>query len=142
MGIQGGSVRAYSSCFMHAIVACMRLPFFQNIFNCFTFLPNFSNILPFFWKIAHIPILSRIGPVCTSSQWKNFFWNFETAPVNKVSLTFSSQNHTPLQLLPMTHFELQSLQANFLAFHNNLVSHVRELIGPWNFWKYVSLTKK
>ena len=27
---------------------------------------------------------------------RTFFRNFETAPVNKVSLIFSSQNHTPL----------------------------------------------
>ena len=40
--------KAYSSCFMHAIVAPMRLPFFQNIFKFRTFLPKFSNILPFF----------------------------------------------------------------------------------------------
>ena len=41
---------------------------FQNIFNCFTFLPKFPNILflftflLLFWKIARMPLLSRIGP--------------------------------------------------------------------------------
>ena len=151
MGIQCGCVRAHSSCFVNAIVAHMRLPFFQNIFKFFTFLLKFSNILPFFvlfllflWKIAHISLPSRIGSGCKSSLWTNFFCNFETTPVNKVCLTFSSQNETPLQLLPMLQWLIlncnQTLQAGFLAFYNNLVSHVRDLIRPWNFWKYVSLT--
>ena len=35
--------------------------FFQNIFKFCTFLPKFSNILPFFWKISRMPLLSRIG---------------------------------------------------------------------------------
>ena len=41
---------------------------FQNI-KCCIFLPKFSNILPFlppflpfFWKIAPMPLISRIGP--------------------------------------------------------------------------------
>ena len=74
----------------------------------------------------------------------NFFCNFETAPVNKVSLIFSSQNHTPLWLLPMLQWLIlncnQTLQVNFLAYYNNLVSQVRDLMRPWNFWKYFSLT--
>ena len=76
----------------------------------------------------------------------NFFYNFETAPMNKVSLTFSSQNHTPLQLLPMLQWLIsncnQTVQADFLAFYNNLVSRVRDLVRPWNFWKYVALTNE
>ena len=54
----------------------------------------------------------------------NFFCNFETAPVNKVSLIFSSQNHTPLWPLPMLQWLIlncnQTLQVNFLAYYNNL----------------------
>ena len=76
----------------------------------------------------------------------NFFCNFETAPVNKVSLIFSSQNHTPLWLLSMLQWLIlncnQTLQVNFLAFYNNLVSQVRDLMRPWNFWKYFSLTNE
>ena len=134
---------------MRAIVARMRLPFLKHIFKFFTFLHKFSSILPFFalfwpffWKIAHIPLLSRITPGCTSSIWANFFCNFETAPVNKVSQRFSSQNHRSLQLLPMLQWLIlncnQTLQVNFLAFYNNLVYQVIDLIRPWNFWKYVS----
>ena len=47
----------YSSCFICVIVACMRLPFFQNIFKFGTFLLKFSSILPFFWKITCMPFL-------------------------------------------------------------------------------------
>ena len=76
----------------------------------------------------------------------NFFCNFETAPVNKVSLIFSSQNHTPLWLLSMLQWLIlncnQTLQVNFLAFYNNLVSQVRDLMRPWNLSKYISLTNK
>ena len=56
--------KAYSSCFMHAIVACMRLPFFKMFSNFLHFRPNyqiFCPFLPFFWKIACMPLLSRIG---------------------------------------------------------------------------------
>ena len=76
----------------------------------------------------------------------DFFCNFETAPVNKVSLIFSSQNHTPLWLLSMLQWLIlncnQTLQVNFLAYYNNLVSQVRDLMRPWNFWKYFSLTNE
>ena len=67
--------RAYSSCFMHATVACMKLSFLQNILIFCTILLKFSNILPFFylfffflpffWKIICMVLLSRIGPVIT-----------------------------------------------------------------------------
>ena len=33
----------------------------------------------------------------------------------------------------------QTWQVNFLANYNNLVSQVRGLMRPWNFWKYFSL---
>ena len=36
------------------------------------------------------------GGVVHPPHERTFFCNFETAPVNKVSLIFSSQNHTPL----------------------------------------------
>ena len=153
MGIHGCGVRAYSSCLMHVIVARMRLPFFQYIFKFFTFFSNvqicchiFALFLLFFWKITHIPLLSRISPGCTSSAWTNFLYNIEIAPVSKVSLTFSSQDHTPLQLVPMCQWLIlncnQTLQANFLAFYNNLVSQFRDLLRPWNFLKYVYLTNE
>ena len=33
-----------------------------------------------------------------------------------------------------------TLRVNFLAYYNNLASQVRDLMRPWNFWKYFSLT--
>ena len=56
---------------MDEIVARMRLPFFK-IFSDFAhfsnILPFFSPLfLPFFWKIARMPILSRTGPVTSNS---------------------------------------------------------------------------
>ena len=36
----------------------------------------------------------------------------------------------------------QILQVNFLVYYNNLVSQVRDLMRPWNFRKYFSLTNK
>ena len=59
----------------------------------------------------------------------NIFCNFENAPVNKVSLMFSSQNHTPHCLLPMLQWLIlncnQTLHVNCLAYWSNLVSQVR-----------------
>ena len=53
-------------CFMHAIFVHMRL---QNIFKFDIFLHKLLNILPFFalflaffWNIACVPLLFRIGP--------------------------------------------------------------------------------
>ena len=37
----------YSSCFMHGIVACMRLPFFKIFSNFVHFCPNFQIFWPF-----------------------------------------------------------------------------------------------
>ena len=74
--------RAYSSCFMHAIVARMRLPFFK-IFSYFvTFCSNCQIIdpfLPFFWKISRMPLVSRIGPISEqlflrTTMKSGFFW--------------------------------------------------------------------
>ena len=39
--------RAYSICFMHVIVACMRLPFFKIFSNFVHFCPNFQMFWPF-----------------------------------------------------------------------------------------------
>ena len=36
----------------------------------------------------------------------------------------------------------RTLQVNFLAYYNGLVSQVRDLMRPWNFWKYFSLTNR
>ena len=54
---------------------------FQNIFQFCTFLPNFQIFCPFLtffcpflplsWKIARIPLLSRIGPVFSTVFYKN-----------------------------------------------------------------------
>ena len=91
------------------------------------------------------PLGIQGGGVHPPHEW-TFFCNFETAPVNKVSLIFSSQNHTPLWLLSMLQWLIlncnQTLQVNFLAYYNNLVSQVRDLMRPWNFWKYFSLTNE
>ena len=46
---------------------------FQNIFKFCTFSPKFSNILPFFaflWKIACMPLLSRIRLEYANWLWK------------------------------------------------------------------------
>ena len=42
------SFRAYSSCSMHAIVACMGLPFFKVFSNFVHFCPKFQIFCPFF----------------------------------------------------------------------------------------------
>ena len=54
---------------------------FQNNFKFCTFLLKFSNILPFFnislpffWKIAPIPLLSRIGPDTSDMQHRHYFF--------------------------------------------------------------------
>ena len=39
--------RVYSSCFMHAIVEHMRLPFFKVFSNILNFCPNFQILCPF-----------------------------------------------------------------------------------------------
>ena len=59
----------YSSCFLHAIVARMRLPFFKIFLNFVHFCPNFQIFCPFFalfsycfWKIARMPLLSKLRP--------------------------------------------------------------------------------
>ena len=56
-------LRACSSSLLLVTIALHHLPFFKNIFKLCTFFPRFSNISLFFWKIARIPLLSRIGPV-------------------------------------------------------------------------------
>ena len=40
-------IRAYSSCFMHVVVTCMRLPFFSIYFQISYIFAKFSNTLPF-----------------------------------------------------------------------------------------------
>ena len=68
----GGDTRTYSSCFMHGIVTCTRLPFFK-IFSFFIhFCPNFQifcPFLPFFWIIARMPLLSNIDPGCPNAHY-------------------------------------------------------------------------
>ena len=52
---------ACSSRLSRVIIACNHLPFFK-IFSSFVHFSQSLNILPFFWKIALMPWLSRIGP--------------------------------------------------------------------------------
>ena len=66
MGIQGGDFRAYSSCFMHVIVAHMRLPFFRNIFNFFYI---FSKIFKYFAFFALSGIYNNLV-----SQFRDFIY--------------------------------------------------------------------
>ena len=65
--------RAYSSCFMHVIVACMRLPFFKIFSNFVHFCPNFQIFCSFFTFFLKncMHALSRIGLalVPTISCW-------------------------------------------------------------------------
>ena len=68
--------RTYSSSLLHAIIACNHLPLFKIFSNFVHFCPDsqifcpffpvehfLSFFCPFFWKIARMPLLSRIGPV-------------------------------------------------------------------------------
>ena len=64
---------AYSNRLMHAIVARIKLPFFKIFSNFVHFCPNFQIsclFLPFFWKLACMPFLPKIGP---DNKW--FYWN-------------------------------------------------------------------
>ena len=81
--------RAYSSCFMLAIVAGTRLPFFKIFSNFVHFCRNFQifcPFLPFFWQIARMPLLSRISPVYIDitlerkliENSENIGWNIST----------------------------------------------------------------
>ena len=60
--------RAYSSCFIHALVACIRLLFFKLFSNFVHICPNFqifcsflSFLALFLKKNTCMPLLSRIG---------------------------------------------------------------------------------
>ena len=73
-------LKAYSSCFMHAIVTCMRLPFLKIFSNCVHFSPNFQIIStffwlfpPFFWKIACIPLIFIIDHVSFLKKGKDWY---------------------------------------------------------------------
>ena len=69
----------------------------------------------------------------TSWPHELFRWNF--SPVNKINTSVASAH------AQLNHFETCSDQ--FLAFQNNfLVSQIRGIVIPWNFLKYVSLTKE
>ena len=64
--------RAFCSSLLHAIIAHNHLPFFKTFLNFVYFCLNFQIFCPiltffypflsFFWKIACMPLLSRIGP--------------------------------------------------------------------------------
>ena len=56
--------RAYSNCFMCGTVAHMRLPFskYFRILYIFAQILKYFALFPFFWKIACMSFLSRIGP--------------------------------------------------------------------------------
>ena len=66
-------IRSYSRSLTWAIIARNHLPFFKMFSNFVHFCPNFQIFclfLPFFWKIARMPLLSRISPgrYCLSSN--------------------------------------------------------------------------
>ena len=72
-------IRAYYSSLLRAIIARSHLLFFKIFSNFVYFWPNFHIFCPFlpffnifllfFWKIARMPLLSRIGPD------KRIWWN-------------------------------------------------------------------
>ena len=69
--------RAFSSCFIHAMVVHMRQPFFKKTFVHFH--PNFQifcQFLPFF--CPRMPLLSRIGPlhICKMIIYSEVFFIF------------------------------------------------------------------
>ena len=68
-------VRAYFSSFLRATIAHNHLPFLKIFSNFAHFCPNFQIFCPFltfffcpfsgiFWKIARVPLLSRMGLAC------------------------------------------------------------------------------
>ena len=65
--------RACSSCFMHAIVARMRMPFFK-IFPNFVHFAQIFNYFALFWKIARMFLLSRICPAFCFSCFVDYFF--------------------------------------------------------------------
>ena len=70
-------IRAYSSCFMHVVVTCMRLPFFSIYFQIsYIFAKIFKYVAlfcPFSEKLHACPQLSRIGPVYIYIYRESFF---------------------------------------------------------------------
>ena len=45
---------------------------FKNMSNFVNFCPNFQIVrpfLPFFWKVARMPLFSKIGPVSSTVDW-------------------------------------------------------------------------
>ena len=106
--------RAYSSCFMRAVVKCMRLPFSKIFSNFVHFCPNFQifcPFLPFLWKITHIPLLSRIGPAMTNNRMmviqikfhiSNRHWS-EKPCINKICPLCFSHSHTIASFLIHQH---------------------------------------
>ena len=71
------NIRAYSSSLLHAMIARSHLAFFKIFSGFVHFCPNFqifSPFLPFFGKIARMPLLSRIGPEYTSLIEKTVYF--------------------------------------------------------------------
>ena len=57
--------KTYSNSLLRAIIVCNHLPFlkiFSNFVQFSNILPFFNIALPFFWKIAPTPSLSKISP--------------------------------------------------------------------------------
>ena len=61
-------IRVYSNCFMHAIVACMRLPFFKIFSNCVHFCPNLQKFSSFSGLIRN----GEWSRTCLSMHLKSF----------------------------------------------------------------------
>ena len=78
------NIRAFSSNLLCAIITAITCPFskyfqflgiFAQVFKYFTFFDLFNifcPVLPFFWKIACMPLLFRIGPGYASKLKKKF----------------------------------------------------------------------
>ena len=98
LSLKSAITRAYCSSLLHSIIVCNDLPFFKifsnlvhfpQIFKYFALFQHF--FLPFFWKIAPIPLLFRIGPdYCLSSKHERK-WNYIVRHISK-----SDPGHAPL----------------------------------------------
>ena len=118
--------RAYSSCFMRAVVKCMRLPFSKIFSNFVHFCPNFQifcPFLPFLWKITHIPLLSRIGPAMTNNRMmviqikfhiSNRHWS-EKPCINKICPLCFLHSHTIASFLIHKHKLKKKLNVLFFS---------------------------
>ena len=142
---------------MHAIVARMRLPFFKIYLNFVHFCPNFRIFCPFppfFWKIACMPLLSRIGPTPEQRQWVQCeLWTDFTHCYGVSTVDFKPENtdwgyvfffatdiiqHSP-KLLPTAYFFWVRTSLNRYLYRNQ----VKFLSNPatWNVLKSLNYSR-